>query len=69
MENICKISLFYNSKNAKESGCEDTNPGAYSAGNVIFDLDINEPSKVIARSKHCSSNQRKIMKKLANWPI
>lgn len=59
------ISLFYNGKNAKENGCQDIAPGAYSAGQLIFN--INEPTKIIARSEECFLTPEKEYEKTGQY--
>lgn len=43
------IWMIYNSRNAAEKGDPELPPGTYSAGQVLFD--INDPTRVIARSE------------------
>ena len=45
------ILLLYNGKNAKETGDPSIGPEAYSAGQLLFD--VNDPTKVLERSENC----------------
>jgi predicted GH43/DUF377 family glycosyl hydrolase len=45
------IVLIYNGKNAAENGDPTIGPGAYSAGQVLFET--QDPTKILARTEEC----------------
>jgi len=59
------ISLFYNGKNAIENGCPEIAPRAYSAGQIIFDID--KPTSIIARSENCFIKPEKEFEKTGQY--